>query len=498
LETSKPAREVWWWLLIAGLVTAAAVGRLVALGSPVFPVDDAYITLHNVRDLFAPEASPYPEATALHGATSAVHLALIALFSLVLPALWAQYVVGALAALAYALGLFRLGVVRGLSRPEAFLLSLLGLLVAETPHQLLNGLETGLALAAITWALVACVDPALSRRALLPFLCGLMPFIRPELAAVSGLLLLVWLHAAWRRGRLEGSGLPPGIGRGLGWLLLASVPLLLWYAVNTGAFVPSTVSAKKYFFAEGCMPWSARWRIFSTGLGGFLGLLGLLVPAALLLPSSRAGLAGLAFILALFGAYLQSFPGAVSHYEHRYLYVIVPFLLYALTSAWSARWRALRYAALGLLGLALLESLVKAPARFAAHEQRIAFTRVELGGVASWMRQNLPPGSRVLVHDAGYVTTDAPFQFIDLVGLKTPSNILVHEKVTWATCGEQMLSALEIITHTEKPDYFVVLKKWDNVYHFTEGLQALGWRLARVDASRGASAYEVYRLTPPS
>jgi hypothetical protein len=497
LGTSKPAREGWWWLAIAGLVTAAAVGRLVSLGSPVFPVDDAYITLNNVRDLFATEGSPYAEATPLHGATSAVHLALIALFSLLMPVPWAQFLVGALAALAYALGLFRLGVVQGLPRPVAFLLTALGLLVAETPHQLLNGLETGLALAAITWALVASVDPALSRRALLPFLCGLMPFIRPELAAVSGLLLLVWLHARWRQGQVEGSVLP-GVRRGLGWLLLASVPFLLWYAANTGSFVPGTVSAKKFFFAEGCLPWSSKWRTFSIGLGGFLWQLGLLVPAALLLPRSRVGFVGLVFIATIFGAYLLSFPGAVMHYEHRYLYVIVPFLLYALASAWGSRWRAVRYAALGLLGLALVESLLKAPARFAAHETRIAFTRVELEGVASWIRQNLPPGSRVLVHDAGYITTDEPFQFVDLVGLKTPSNIIVHEKLTWASCGAGRLSALEIIASTEKPDYFVVLKVWNDIYHFTEGLQARGWRLARVDASRGASAYEVYQLTPPS
>ena len=94
------------------LVLLAALLHRILLGSPVFPVDDAYITLHNAQVLHWGHDPNFAGTPALAGATSAVHLALVALlmFALSPPvALWAALW---MATLAYALGLVQLARVR--------------------------------------------------------------------------------------------------------------------------------------------------------------------------------------------------------------------------------------------------------------------------------------------------------------------------------------------------------------------------------------------------
>ena len=94
------------------LVLLAALLHRILLGPPVFPMDDAYITLHNAQVLHWGHDPNYPGTPALAGATSAVHLALVTLLMSALSppvTLWAALW---MATLAYALGLVQLARVR--------------------------------------------------------------------------------------------------------------------------------------------------------------------------------------------------------------------------------------------------------------------------------------------------------------------------------------------------------------------------------------------------
>src|SRR5258708_7718132 len=185
-------RERRLHVAVALAFIALAVAWVIAIGRPDFPLDDAYITLHNARVVLE-GSDPSYAVPALEGATSSVHLAVLAGLGLVLDLRWASAVACWLAAAAYVAGLGALAWRFALRRVETALLIATGTAAGLVPYHLLNGLETGLALAAVTWAVVLAAGPP-SRA--LAVLAGLMPFIRPELALLSGLLLA---DQAWRR-----------------------------------------------------------------------------------------------------------------------------------------------------------------------------------------------------------------------------------------------------------------------------------------------------------
>ena len=180
------------WLLYPLVVLVVLVAWLVhslVLGSPWFGCDDAYIVIHNAQVLHWGHDPNYPGTPALAGTTSPVHLAIVSVLLFVLPPPWALDAAGWLAAIAYALGILRLARIKGASPACSLALVVAGLALAEMPHQLTNGLETGLVLAVLTWAIALLAEPDNKRSPILSVLCGLMPYIRPDLAPAAALLL---------------------------------------------------------------------------------------------------------------------------------------------------------------------------------------------------------------------------------------------------------------------------------------------------------------------
>ncbi len=492
-EPAPPVRQRCFYLGVTLAVIAAFVGFRVHLGTPVFPVDDAYITLHNAVSLRDGHDVNYPGTSPLVGATSAVHLLVVALFTLVLPPIEALYTVTWLGILGWTLALARLAFVHGASIARAALLVAVGVLVAKTPHQLLNGLETGLAMGALAWTLAEASDRAAKHPWRVPALCGLLPFLRPELVVASGLILGV--HAV-RSARKTGD-FRAGLGaasRDLGVALAYAAPWLLWYLVATGRPWPTTVGAKRVFFAEGCLPAALRWTWIRTTVQMWTSTLEYFSRAGVLLTGTVLGWAGLGFFAVFVGTYYAQFPGALGHYEQRYVYVTLPFLLFGVASCMNRRgWLAA--GATALLVVTLDQSVVATPERWAEHQATCRFTRTELAPLADWCRHHLPPDARVLVHDAGYIAYGTRLHLIDLVGLKTPSAVEFHQRFTVPTCGAGRGEAVHQIALRTHPDYLVVLRAWDGIYRITESLRARGWQL---DPRYGRDRqYVVYKLTPP-
>jgi hypothetical protein len=223
---------------------------------------------------------------------------------------------------------------------------------------------------------------------------------------------------------------------------------------------------------------------FADTIGGF-------ALVALLWPLSRVGRLLALFAATLVYAYYRNFPGALGHYEQRYLYLLMPCLLFAPLPL--LRWRRPigRVAVAALLVLCIWQSSTSAHERWRFHLATLSFTRDELGGVAKWVNENLPRDARVLVHDAGYIGFAAHVRLFDLVGLKTPSSLQFHDQLTWGRCGAGRGEAIARIAALDRPDYLIVLGSWNNIYGITGALAAAGWNLEL----RRHGAYEVYRVS---
>lgn len=478
-------------------LSAAGFAWQASRGTPWFAFDDAYITLHNALALRRGVDPNFPGVPALVGATSGAHVLLVALLTTLASPLHALLLAGWIGAWLYALALGRLAAAARLGWPTSILLTLFGLLVARTPHQLFNGLETGLAMAGVTFALAEHVgetrdDAPAPPRAWLPLACGALPSLRPELAALSALLL--GLRALRRLRAQPRADALRGVARDALLALAAAAPTALAYLATTGAPLPSTVSAKRHFFAEGCLPPSLKRLWVRWNFVALAGLAGYAWRGALLLPLSSVGRVGVAFGAALALSYYVAFPGALGHYEQRYMYVLVPFLAGGLAAALSDRRRIARAAALVLLIVGADESLWNLPARWTEHAATERFTREELDGVARWMRANLPRGATVLVHDVGYVSWATTFRLVDIVGLKSPGSLAPHRVHTWPTCGAGRGEAVARIARESRADHLVVLQRWDEIYRFVESLRARRWTVTPL---RTEGAYRVFRIAPP-
>ncbi|MDB4927949.1 MAG: putative rane protein [Myxococcaceae bacterium] len=481
----------WWYGAVALLGLALAAWHARSLGRPVFPVDDAYITLHNALALGAGRDPNFAGVSPLVGATSSAHLAFVALLCLALPPLWALFAAAWLAAIAYALGVLRMAFLHRASPLQSVLLLLAAVVVGRVPHQLMNGLETGLTLAAMVWTLNLADEPGRRRAAAVA--CGVLPFLRPELGAFSAPVLLVVML---RRRRDDPSTSPlRGAAESLALALLGALPWLLWNRLGVGAFLPSTVLAKRAFFSEGCLPPAVKWDWIKGSIADFLRQVGVLSRALLLGLVSPLGRTGLLLLAALALAYYANFPGALGHYEHRYLYVLIPPMLYAVAACFEHRSALLRGGATALLLLSVEQSSWEVRDRWQQYLNNRAFTAAELEGVASFCRHNLPAGSRVLLHDVGYMSWGTAFQLVDFVGLKSPSSAVLHQSMTWPTCGARRGEAIHLIATREHPNYLVVLNGWDRIYRFSDSLRARGWGLTSLRPPD--VAYSVYRLTPP-
>lgn len=479
---------VMQWLLIGAAIIL--VGYVWWWGAGLFPMDDAYIVAHAVEALHRGVEWRYPGGGVLDGITSPVHVFLIYLVSFVFPVAASQMLIAGAAVALYFLGLYRLALICGCSWFFAAALAIVGLLVGHTFYQLFNGLETGLAMAVITWSLVLFYRPVPER---LWFFCllGVMPFVRPELVALGAILFLRALLSL--RGQEDGNSV---LLRMLFWGAVGGLPwvaLLFWF---TGSPIPNTVSAKLYFFAEGCAPFLAKLHYVGGALSAIATFGGLLLAGSVLLLFHRLRFVVLAFIILFLLSYTLRFPGALYHNWYRYIHLFAPFVVFGWAIWLSSRNRRVRWAGVLALAVAVGLSLPAFQRVLWGYGEGIRITRDELGGVADWVAEHIPSSSVVLVHDAGFISSRGGQSLVDVVGLKTASSVDVHRQTTWMMCA-RYAGAISHIAERSKAEYFVVLNDWDRSFGLTESLRVTGWRLARVDSARGETMYKVYQITPP-
>jgi hypothetical protein len=446
-------RRPWLWLAAGLLLAYAVVPAASAL-------DDAYISLHSARVLLQGRDPAYGTA-ALVGATSPPYVALLAgLLALHLPALRLASAMGLVAFLA---GLWVLGRTAGLSAWQsaaaaaAVLVSGLVFVVAR------NGIETGWALAGVVWLMIFA-----SREQAVPLavLAGLLPALRPDLAPTAA---LVFLYGARSRSW-------PDRARMVAIAALVAAPWFLWIRFDTGVWLPQTMRAKEYWFAEGCEPLATR---VDTAMGALGQVSWQLLPLLVGLPwllSSRLGRIGLLAIAITLGAYVLLLPGGLYHNFFRYPYA---FMLPWIALGFVAVNRRLSpWGPLILLAIALTYAwrLDMWPIVI-VDEPRVA---AEMQSAAAWVAGNVPDSAVVLVHDAGAISEFGHRRVVDMVGLKTPGSIPLHERYTWTTCGAGRARAVSEIARRSGASYLIVIADWAKAFRIPTGLHASGFDLVTV------------------
>ncbi len=434
-----------------------------------FPLDDAYITLHNARALLAGADTTYG-GSPLVGATSLVHLALLALLGHVLPLVTASCLLNILAPGAYAAGLDKLARNCGVAGWQVAIYTIIGLTIGSIPIQLCNGLESGMALAVATWLL------ALARSRFLPLLAGIAPFVRPELGLLAALLLAHPFLKASARGKVNM----------VAYGLLTALPFAIWSVLETGHVLPNTVSAKLAFFVEESSDPLERFRM----LLGALTLSHILLLMAGLIAFKKNDLtrACSVFTIVLLLVATATQPGALVWNEYRYLMTLVPVLLVCC----MALGQDLRYPVL-MLGLFAC-AIAFLPTSLDLLQQSRAHTEREL----RLLRHNaalMPQDATVLIHDAGMIAWVAPrLHLIDAVGLKTAYAAAAHKRFTKTVCRWDR--ALDDTARHFGTRYMIVLQKplWDCV---GSNLVRAGWTATSLGGQDRNSDYRIFAIQPP-
>lgn len=444
--------------------------------SGTFPLDDAYITLHNARTLveYGGADPAYRGATYLTGATSLVHLALVAMMGAILPWILASKVVTGVAAFLYAIGLRRLTLQYRLGVLDAAAVCITGVVSGFLLSHIFNGLETGLAMAIILWAVL------LSDSRWLPALCGVMPFVRPELALLAAPLMLDYLY----RYRGDRARLLRGIVLACG----VAAPWLIWSIAATGSPLPNTAMAKVLFFNEARLGLGERIAMLSYAVLGSYAVP--LLPLLLWLPRARGGIALCVFAVSWIGLSLFTFPGGLSQNYFRYLALLAPLLAVAQAAmiasptrlpAWSSPLAIAWALWSGTAGVAVLLDTRGAAAR---------------ATMADDVARLVPRSAITLIHDAGYLAWVQPRQpLVDLVGLKTPGSSAWFRDQGPGPAGRAL--ALSHIAAESRASYLVTLAPdaalWGAI---PAQLRSVGWGVTLLNRpTRGG--YALYRLTLP-
>jgi hypothetical protein len=460
-------------------------------GHPVLPIDDGYTTVHDAQVLMLHGGHDpnYVGISPLNGETSLVHLALVALL-VPMGGEWASYLVSWLAILAYVLGVIRLARLFKVSRVAMMLTVAVAVTTGVMGYQLLNGLETGLAMATGVWLLAL----AMEREHLVWFglLCGLAPFVRPELGLLALLLIGV---VGWQLVRAQEP-------RRLYGLLLAAVagaaPWVLWSAIATGRLLPTTVSAKAAWFAEQGLPRSTKLHYTRLAVSRFAGQVGPLLLVVPALAAFALGRVALLFALGFYAVYFYRYSSELNFYFDRYQYILIPALLLALLWIAARSKVAWRRAGVGLAVASLLFALVTFSGHWGEWTGSRNFTTAQLRSVAQWANTHIPTRSVVMIHDAGYIAYGTDLHLVDFVGLKTPLAVKLNQRnIAAETDWTGRAKALSGLAQARHPEYLILLKEWDYDFGITRAFQTEGWRLTLLRNVAHVNGYDVYALTPP-
>ncbi|KAA9008033.1 hypothetical protein [Histidinibacterium aquaticum] len=471
-------------LLIAVVVGLVALGAWSATGGPAFRLDDAYIVLNNAAAIVGGDAS-FPEVRPLHGSTSLLHTLAVFLLGLAMPPDAALFWLAWGAVLAQALAALFLA--RELQLSLAFGLGLAALTATagDLIRVQVNGLETGWMVAAILWVLaLAATRPT---RPSVAILAGCLPFIRPELAILSIVLLA---HGLWHiRSRSDRRAAMAFAGT---FLAVTGALCLLQYWL-AGTFLPVTGDAKKYFFETSVMPWDERAALSGTTLMRFAFFAGGPLLLALLVPKGTLARLAVAFALVATLALAVMHTAILPQNWMRYLYFVLPVAVFSLAMLRASDAPGSRRATMLILVAGLAFNIAASVPRLGDHLGVLAAKRSTLEQTSDWINRNLEPETPLLIHDIGYVSWATSQRLFDIVGLRSPEAVPINRALRYQRGAEGQADALEAMIDVSGSCTLLVSDGWNSIANFTGSLRGRGWSVLPHPAGH-PPGHQVYLL----
>ena len=490
---AQAATRAWALIGAAGLVCALVGAALHwrAFGGPIPAYDDPYIVLSNARALL--QGAPLREGEPiLLGATSLLHTAGVALFSIPFRPETGLFLFCWLGAVAGFWGALAAARSAGATPFWGGLLALACFIASPTPFALVSGLETGWVVAALFWTFAfARRDPFSPAAAIL---CGMLPFIRPELGVFSCAMMgrALWLARAAPIRALR----PAALALGVALALLA----LQWGL--SGAPIPTTGSAKRAFFGMATIPPEGRALLYLNVLLTFFGAMGGLWLGALI-PREGTARTALFAALALMAMSAFWYGNIAGQNQYRVLWDLVPPVIFACAAGLAQPWRRPG----GLLArVALISALVLLPPslaqRTAGHMPGFLRHHLYLADMKTWIDGNLAPGERIAVHDVGFTSWATDAALVDFVGLRSPENIPLMRAAAEAAAAEGkpshvgrargMLAAMEAA-----PVCIVMISRaFEDRLRLVSGAREAGWSARRLSPPE-MDRVAVWRMTAP-
>ncbi len=439
----EDSQRRWYrlWVPFLGLLSALTLGvyALTSLpagdGSPLMPVDDAYIHFQYARQIARGEPYQYnPGQPSTSGATSLLYPYLLAVGALLgledLQLGWWALMIGGGALFGSAIAVTRIARFAGLSSNAAILTGAAFILSGAVTWHAYSGMETLVLICLLLWTLWGYLSR--QYRVLIPA-ASLLAITRPEgsimavIAVVVCLIELLQQRHLWQRHHL--------------WLLLPVLLTGLQPLLNrivTGSFSPTGNQAKSLL---GMIPfeWGEVLRRIGenitrtlteliTGFGEFG--VPYLLPGLVLI--ALAGVAVwsvqnrrltflfliLLWLVALIGS-ISTLDTAFWHFKRYQMPMIAlvvalsPFGLMLVQGRFRQR---LSWGLVGLLMIFGVWSMAQFVGYYAMNTRSVALQPLAM---ARWLSQNTPADAVVAVHDVGMMRYLGDRTTIDMVGLTT-------------------------------------------------------------------------------
>jgi hypothetical protein len=345
-----------------------------------------------------------------------------------------------------------------------------------------SGMEVALFSVLILATLLAFVRELSTGRFLLtPFLGALTALTRPEgllLALVITGAVVYVLFRDFRKTR------PNSLRRPMAAVLYAYLPVAagvvqyMFYTIATGSSVQNGVVAKSLLYEPVFYPTEFLDALFQNLTKLTLVVLTGLEPGNYLFPGTIlfcvlgvwylvfgdaryrtfAVASGSALVLAMSSTAILGLPGAPWGWHHfRYVLPFFPTLLvFAVVGFYSLRTLEERaWLPEALAGFALLVSLLGLPVWAATTGGNTLQINEQQVTVGYWIRENLPPGARVGVNDAGAMRYYGDHPTVDLIGLTTNGLALPTRNGLGS-----LYERLEEMPEERRPDYFAIYPTW--------------------------------------
>jgi hypothetical protein len=454
--------------------------------SPIFTQDDAYIVQHSVENIInLSNEKIFIDSNSNSGLTSLLHVSLISLLSLFINIGWSQFIIASLAYTAFLILVFyyseKVNRNTWVSSAITIVAALSGSLVIQT----YNGLETILVVFCVLLILYVFRDGT-PKNKLYFILLPIIPFIRPELAFLSFIILFRAFFSIKKYGNIS------ELKKIIMILAISSIVLVLYSILMTESIIPNTAGAKKYFFIEACRNSNEKFSLIINGIREFIISLNYLSLGFLFILFSRYKFVFISFAAIFYSLYYFELPGGVYHNIFRYQYVFYSFAVVGLIEFLALD--KIKIHSVCIAFFIFLPSILSINKQVDHFKAILEFTKNELFVVGAWVRDNIDKNEVILIHDAGVISTVARNRLVDLVGLKTNTSVEINKDKKWSQC-ENSPEAIDTIASKYNIKYFIVLDHWDNLFQLTNALKHTNWSVQRVDNERGDTPYKVYKIS---